>query len=354
LKHKKRIENLKKRLRQEKLDCIFINKKENVAYISGFEGENSSLLVTTSEEDFIITDPRFKQEADEDFSDFNVILPYGSVYNSIARILKKYRLKNLGFESEWLSYNHFLNFKKKLRRIDFLPKNNLVEDMRITKDLQEIDLIKRSVAIAKKAYLYAKMYINPKVTGEGLSALIDSRLRSYGASRPAFQTIVAQNPYSSYPHASATKTPFGTNSAVVVDMGAVYGGYNSDLTRILFLGRITKKFRHIYNILVTAQRLALEKIRPGIRANSIDSIARRYITKKGFGRFFLHGLGHGIGLEIHEPPKISKNSKVVLKPGMVFTVEPGIYIQDWGGLRIEDIVAVTEDGCEVLTDDIPK
>ncbi len=351
---KNRIAILKERLHRERLDCLLVNKIENVSYLSGFKGENSALLVTSSTEDFIITDPRFKEEAGEGASRFKLILPEGPKLNSMAKLLKKHKLKKLGFESDWLSYGRYLDLKKHLRGIELIPKRNIIENMRVLKDANEIGLIKMSTAIAKKSFLYAKERLSPKSTGEKIAAIIDNRIRICGGSGPAFDTIVAQNPYSSQPHAGATKNPLGRDAAVVIDMGAVYKGYNSDLTRSIFLGRITKKFKYIYKILITAQRLAIENVKPGIKASRLDIIARQYITKKGFGKYFLHGLGHGIGLEVHERPRISRGSNAILRPGMVFTVEPGIYIKGWGGLRIEDIIAVTERGYEVLTDDIPK
>ena len=183
---------------------------------------------------------------------------------------------------------------------------------------------------------------------------MDNHMRKSGAERPAFPTIVVQNPYSSRPHGPRNNLPFKKEMAIVIDMGACFKGYNSDLTRAVFLGKITSKFKYIYNILKTAQDKALKKVRPGARISQLDRAARQYIGKKGLGKYFIHSLGHGVGLEIHESPHIYARSKVRLKPGMVFTIEPGIYIEGWGGLRVEDIVLVTEKGFEVLTRDIPK
>ncbi|MFH1753172.1 MAG: Xaa-Pro peptidase family protein [Candidatus Omnitrophota bacterium] len=352
--YKLRIVKLKERLRREGLDCLFVNKRENISYLSGFNGEDSTIIVTSSSQDYILTDPRFREEAGEGVSSFNLVLPDGPRFNSIGKVLRKEKAKRVGFESDWLSYSRYSDLTKGLRNIDLIPKKGLVEDMRVLKEDEEIGLIKRSSNIAKRSFLYAKERVNSRSTGKRIAAIIDNRVRVCGGSGPAFETIVAQNPYSSQPHASPTKKPFGRDSAIVIDMGAVYDGYNSDLTRTLFLGRIAKKFKYIYNILIAAQRSAIEKIRPGVEASRLDNIARQYITQKGLGKYFLHGLGHGIGLEVHEGPRISKGSKSLLKPGMVFTVEPGVYIKGWGGLRIEDIVAVTQSGYEVLTDDIPK
>jgi len=308
----------------------------------------------SKKDDFIITDARFKEQAEKETPGFKLILIGGSRYDAVKSIVKKNRIKNLAFESDWINFTDYRLLKNKLKSAALLPSKDIIENLRIIKDADEISLIKRAVVIARKAFLCAKDRIRPGLNAEKLAVFIDNAIRREGASRPAFQTIVAQNPYSSQPHAVTTKKPFIRGSAVVVDLGARYKGYNSDLTRLLFLGRISSKFKLIYNIIKTAQRLAIDKARPGVRISEVDKAARQYIAKKGLGRHFLHSLGHGIGLEIHELPRISGKAKGVLVPGMVFTVEPGIYIPGLGGLRVEDMVVVREKGCEVLTGDIPK
>lgn len=352
--YKKRIEGLKKRLRQEGLDGLFTQKKENISYLCGFDSDSSGLIITTGGRDFIITDSRFEEEASTFSADFNVWPASPSRHATIKKIAEKHRLKKFGFESHNLSYSDFVNIKKLLKRSDLIPTGPLVEALRAVKDETELRLIKESISIVKKAYFHLKKEIGPRMSGQRLAAIIDNHMRLHGASGPAFQTIVAQNPYSSHPHCRATKKAFGNNSAVVVDMGAVYKGYNSDLTRAIFLGRITTKFRYIYNILKASQEKAIKIIRPGRCISDLDIIARQHIDSKGFGKHFLHSLGHGVGLEIHESPRVSVKNRGRLRPGMVFTVEPGIYIPGWGGLRVEDMVAVTEKGYEVLTNDIPK
>lgn len=354
MQYRRRIKTLKERLPKERLDGILVNKKENIAYLCGFEGDNSMLVITSEDRDYIITDSRFKEKAEEKLIDFNIRLIDGTRYAVINDVVKRSKIKRVGFESDWLTYSDFLCLKNRLKNVRLIPKKDLVEDLRIIKDYQEIALIRRSISIAKKAYSYAKEKVKSRLNGVRLAALIDDCMRRYGASRSAFQTIVTQNPYSSHPHGPSTDTSFGKDCVVLVDLGAVFKGYNSDLTRIIFLGRISTKFKHIYNILKVCQNKAFEKIKPGIKISEIDKAARQHITNKGLKSYFLHSLGHGVGLEIHEPPKISIKSKGVLRPGMVFTIEPGIYIKGWGGLRLEDMVLVTKDGCEVLTDDIPK
>jgi len=349
-----RIKLLKTKLQRDGLDALLISKRENIIYLTGLDIESSSIIITSGRKDIIITDARFAEEASEKKGHFEIALTNGSRYKIINRLLKKRRIKKLGFESNWLVYNNFLHLVKELRRITLVPKKYLVEDLRMVKDTDEISLLKRSVSILNKAFSRAKKRIAPGMTGADMAIYLDNLMRRFGAGGPAFETIVAQNPQSSRPHAKATAAPFRRGSAILMDMGACYKRYNSDLTRLLFLGRIPTKFKYVYNIIKTAQKKAIEAIRPGTRISELDKMARNYITRKGFGRYFLHSLGHGVGLEIHESPSISRKNSERLKPGMVFTVEPGIYIKGWGGLRIEDMVLVTEDGYEVLTDAIPK
>lgn len=351
---RKRIDALKKRLKKESLDGLLVTKKKNIIYLSGFDAENASLLITADGRDYIITDSRYSQLAQEDFSDFETKVIDGSHSKIINDIVRKRRVKNLGFESDWLTVTQLAGLDKRLRRAKLLPRRCLIEDLRIVKDDEEIALIRRSVSIMKRGFLYIKERVKPGLTGIRLAALIDNFTRIHGSERSPFQTIAAQEPYSSHPHAVSTDKPFGRSVSILIDAGAVYRGYNSDLTRLFFLARISSKLRYIYNIVKTAQRKAIDKIAPGARARDIDRAGRRYIEAKGFGKHFLHSLGHGVGLEIHELPTINKKSKAVLRPGMVFTVEPGIYIRGLGGIRLEDMVLVTEKGCEVLSDDIPK
>jgi len=354
MRSRKRVETLKKILRSKKVDAFLVNKKENVSYLCGCEIEDSELLITSKDRDFVITDARFKERAEEELSDFDLSLVDSSSYANISNIVKKGGIRSLGFESDWLAHSTYSGLRKYLKKTDLIPARGLVESQRILKDHDEITLIKKSVDITKKAFIYAKKIISPKLSGEKLASLIDNFMRGLGASRSSFQTIAAQNPYSSHPHGPSTIKPFGRNCAVLIDFGAVFKRYNSDLTRVVFLGRITTKFKHIYSILKKAQGLALKKVRPGVKISEIDRAARQYIASKGLKKYFLHSLGHGIGLETHESPRISVKNKGVLKTGMVFTIEPGIYIEGWGGLRIEDMALVTKNGCEVLTDDIPK
>ena len=349
----KRLQSLRKVLENNGLQALLVTKRENVFYLSGFRGEGV-LLIALDGEGYLITDPRFTQEADEEIKTFKTESTDGLWVKAVGKIVKRERIKRLGFESEWLSHSDFVRLSSGLGGIKPIPKQNLIEAMRMFKDKTELACLRKAASIIKKTFFYIKGVIKPELSGGTVAAEIDVFMRSHGAARSAFQTIVAGSPNSSCPHAPASKKKFAKNEAVLVDMGCVYKRYYSDLTRMLILGKISAKFKSVYKTVRVAQDKALKKIKAGVRISEIDNEARQHIANKGLGEFFIHGLGHGIGLEIHELPLISKKNRELLRPGMVFSVEPGIYIPGWGGVRLEDMVLVTETGCEVLTGDIPK
>lgn len=351
--NQKRLNLLRNKLTDNDLDALLVTKKENVFYLTGFHGEGV-LLITSKNNHHLLTDSRFAEEASLKHNEFKIDIVNDSFVKSLKNIAKKEKVKRLGFESEWLSYQGFRRFFSGLKGIKLVPKKNLVEHIRIIKDSCELDYITKAISIIKKAHLYIKNKVTSGETEEGLSIKIDSFMRSHGAEGSAFRTIVASGANSSHPHAISSSKKLSKGEVVLVDMGCVYKGYYSDLTRMFFLGKISDTLKSIYSIVKTAQNKALKITKPGVRMSTIDNEARQHIIAKGFGKNFIHSLGHGIGLEIHEQPVISKKDTSLLKPGMVFTVEPGIYIPGLGGVRLEDMVLVTKTGCEILTKGITK
>ncbi|NQT95730.1 MAG: aminopeptidase P family protein, partial [Candidatus Omnitrophica bacterium] len=225
----------------------------------------------------------------------------------------------------------------------------LIGKLRAIKDQQEVGLIKKAAAIAKKAYKSIKRELKEGKRETDIAGKIDFLVKKLGADRPSFETIVASGANASMPHAKPTAKRIKNSEAIIVDFGARLKGYNSDLTRTSFVGKIDKHFKLIYSIISIAQSKAINKIRPGVKISEIDKAARSYIVKKGFGKYFTHALGHCIGIDVHELPSINSKNHSVLKEGMVFSVEPGIYIPGSGGVRIEDMILVTAKGHEVLT-----
>ena len=342
-----RLKILQKKLSAEKLDALLVSRSINISYLTGFRGDDSWLLVTR-DKPFLITDFRYKEEVKRTAPQVELCITDGPIYESACKIVQRVRVKRLGFESRWLSYA----FWEKLRDIShgtgLVPVKDTVESLREIKDSSEIALIKKAVSITRKAFEYLEGILKQGISERELAIELDYFLKRSGARKGAYDIIVASGINSSLPHAPVTNKKLMPHEPVLVDMGVDYEGYISDLTRVFFLGKMDAIATKIYKIVFEAQRRAINKIKPGIKISSIDKAAREYIEKKGYGKFFGHAVGHGVGMEVHEKPHVSMRNDKELVPGMVFTVEPAIYLPKWGGIRIEDMAIVTEKGCEVL------
>jgi Xaa-Pro aminopeptidase len=229
------------------------------------------------------------------------------------------------------------------------PANGWIEQLRMVKSAAEIDRIRRSVETNSRAFELTVKRVRPGMKEQDLAAELEYRMRRLGAEKPSFETIVACGLRSALPHAQPTAAPLKRGELVVVDMGAIENGYCSDMTRMLFLGAPTMKVKRTYRAVLEAQLAAIDAVRPGATCSRVDAAARNVLKVCGLDRAFIHSTGHGLGLEIHEPPRIGKRDKTRLQPGMAITIEPGVYLEDFGGIRIEDTVVVTEKGCEILT-----
>jgi len=254
----------------------------------------------------------------------------------------------VAFEANFFTYSDFEALTSRDKR-RFLPVVGLVEGLRERKDAGEIKMIKTATATAERAFLRLKQIIEPGATEKEVADELEMLLRREGAGESSFPIIVAAGKRASLPHARPGEHRIRENEAVLIDWGARFNFYNSDLTRVIFMGKISKKMRRVYETVLEAQRRAIDVIRPGVEIKEVDRAAREYIVSQGFGLRFGHGLGHGIGLEVHEAPTIGPKSKGRLRVGMVFTVEPAVYIPGWGGVRIEDMVRLTRTGCEVIS-----
>ena len=348
LNHKKRLSGLRNAIRSASLDSILVTNATNVSYLSGFRGTDAVMLVT-ADAGYFFTDSRYIEEAKKEITGhLNVKLVSESIFASINEIVKTKKLKALGFESMDLPYGVANKLKGLLSKTVFVPVKNLVESLRSIKDQDEIDRIRKAVKLAKEVFEKAAASIRPGVSEELIKRKIELELIIKG-SACAFEPIIASGLNSSKPHARATSRYFKDNDFVMIDMGAKVDGYNSDFTRTIVIGRAQKRFLKIYETVSQAQRKAIDRITPGAKASDIDKAGRDHIKKNGFGKYFGHSIGHGVGMDVHEEPSISPSSKTRLAAGMVFTVEPAIYIPGFGGVRIEDMVLVTKSGCEILT-----
>lgn len=343
------IDKLRQELLRNKLEAILITNAVNVAYLSGFKGEGR-LLITPGKQ-VLIVDFRFKEQAVKETKSFRIWQgqSFCPPEKSISALLKKLKLKNMGFEASTFSYQFYRRLKAAVKSVGLVPTDNIVEQLRAIKSLQEIKLLKKAASLAIKSFTFAKGAIKPGKKEEEIARELQYFMRKSGAQECAFDSIIASGRRSSMPHAPISDRTFKRNEAVLLDLGCRIAGYNSDLTRMVFLGKISAKIKRTYEIVLQAQQLAISAVRAGAKIRQIDKIARQYIAKAGLGAFFGHALGHGIGREVHEYPSISPRNKDILKEGMVFTVEPGVYIPGWGGIRVEDMVLVTKQGFEVLT-----
>ena len=348
--YQSRLKKLRLRMTRHRLDGFLVAGKKNIYYLSGFLGDDSWLLVT-SERALLITDFRFREQAQKTLAPgYELQVRSSEPLNSkAAGLCREIALKKIGFEEHHLNYGEFSRLKKLLRKRELRPAGELVEELRMVKDLTEIDLLRESARRTVRVLKEEIKTLRSKMTEADLSRRITIDILKDGGT-PAFPPIVAAAAHGSQPHALPSSRRLGPGMMVLIDLGAGIEAYMSDMTRTFVWGEYPRRFKTIYRAVLGAQKKALRALRPGVPASAIDREARSYLEKRGYGSYFGHGLGHGVGLEVHEKPTISANSRDVLKEGMVFTVEPGVYIPGWGGIRIEDTVLVTDDGCEILTE----
>ncbi len=349
-----RIQRFLRCLVKENLDSFLVSSWPNVTYLSGFKGTESWLLVS-SKGLYFITDSRYAEEASNEAKGFRITLrDKRGVVEIVADLMRKLKLKKLGFEASVVSHAFYLRMERALGKPGIVPTDGLVEKLRELKDSGELALLRKSVDIAVRGFHYVREIIRPGMSEREAQGRLEHYTKSLGSEKPAFDIIIASGARSSMPHCRTDGTLIKDNQPVLVDMGVVYEGYHSDLTRPVFLGKMTPLHQKIHKIVRDAQLQGIKKAAPGVPAREVDTACRRTIERCGYGRYFGHGTGHGVGLEIHEAPTVSAKSPTVLAPGMVITVEPGIYLPGKFGVRIEDMVLITEKGHEVLTRDLDK
>jgi len=332
-----------------KIDALLVSAAPNIRYLSGFTGSNALLLVTTDSK-VLFTDPRYTLQAAQQCSCAVRIVKKMPLSAALAQNLGRRKLRRIGFEKSRLSYGDYELLKERLPLgAGLRPVGGAVDALRMVKSADEIARIRRSVQTNSDAFAAAVKMVKPGVSESDIAAELEYRMRLLGAERPAFETIVAAGARTALPHAQPAHNKLNANDLLLIDVGACQDGYSSDMTRMLFLGRPGPKIRAIYDAVLKAQLAALEVVREGVTAQKVDAAARRVLKAEGLEKEFVHSTGHGLGLEIHEPPRIGKKDKTRLQAGMAITIEPGAYIRGLGGVRIEDTVVVTKNGCEVLT-----
>ncbi len=351
----RRIRRLRKLLDERNLDALLVTYAPDQFYLTGAVLEDSAVLVA-GRTVVVLTDSRFDEQVDQQAPWARKELRSGGkgladlagqVVGELASV------QTLGVQGEHMGVSAFRKLRPKVRPAKVQPAGGLVTELRIRKDAGEVRQIERAVAAAESAYLELLKIIQPGMTELDLSAELVYRMCRAGASGPSFEPICAVGARGSLPHARPNATKVKASQPLLFDWGAKVGGYCSDMTRMHYLGRVPAKVREIHEIVLEAQVAACEAVAPGRKCSEVDAVARDIIAAAGYGDRFGHGLGHGIGLDIHEAPRLAPSDNRLLEPGMVVTVEPGIYLPGVGGVRIEDDVLVTENGGRVLTG-LPK
>lgn len=319
----------------------------NVRYLTGFTGSNAALLLTP-ERAILFTDPRYEIQAPME-SDCDVKIAKGAVLKQVYTWVKRLRLKSVAFERNRLSFAEYEDLKCDVGRIRLKPIDGAVEQLRMIKSPSEIATIRASVQLNSAAVAHALRRFRSSMTEVDLAAEIEFWMRRLGADGPAFDTIVASGERSALPHAHASDHPIGSNELLLIDVGAMVAGYASDMTRTHAVGKLSSKLRRMYNAVLESQLAAISAVKSGVSCSAVDRAARAVLRGYGLDKLFIHSTGHGLGLEIHERPRLGRQERTKLESGMVITIEPGVYQEGLGGIRIEDTVVVSEAGCEILT-----
>lgn len=344
-----RADKLRLQMAGMNLDALLVSAMPNVFYLSGFTGSTAVLLVTDSDM-HILVDPRYTVQARRECTASVHEFTGKPIEAAAAELLNEIHPRRVGYEASDLTVIGHRQLRAATEKsIRLRATTGILEQLRQIKDDYELSLIRTAAAIADSAFESVLMELQAGMSEKSVALLIDTTLRKMGADKEAFDTIAASGPNAACPHASPTDTIIRSGTLLKMDFGGRYNNYNSDITRTVCIGAPTRRQKDIYQIVKDAQSAAIDAVAPGVRGSDVDAVARNYIAAQGYASNFGHGLGHMIGIETHDGQAFSATSDAILQPGMVATVEPGIYIEGWGGIRIEDDILVTETGCEILT-----
>ena len=343
-------ENAEKIFHSKQVDAVILTSPANMRYMAGFCGEGYVYL--SEKKQFLVTDSRYTIAAKKESPDFETICyQAGGYYSALLQTVEEEHIQRLGFEDLNMTVAEYEKLKNELEGKDVIlvPLGNSVKQLRQIKEDWEIHRIRQAEAIGDRAFKRLLGEVKAGMTEKQVAARLEFFMKEEGAEGLSFDTIAASGPHSAMPHAVPTDRKLTKGDLLTMDFGCLYQGYCSDMTRTIAIGKVSEEQRKIYDVVKKAQETALAGIRPGMTGAQIDKLARNVIKKAGYGEYFGHALGHSVGLEIHESPNFSPREETVIRPGMVITVEPGIYVEGVGGVRIEDVVVITEDGCENIT-----
>ncbi|AKL85131.1 M24 family metallopeptidase [Bacillus atrophaeus] len=343
-----KLEKLRNLFKQLGIDGLLITSGTNLQYMTGFTG-SAGLAVISEERAAFITDFRYTEQAKAQVKGFEIIEHGGSLIQTAADTINDFGIAKLGFEQNSMTYGTYASYHAVVNSAELVPVAESVEKLRLIKSDEEIKILEEAAKIADDAFHHILTFIKPGISEISVANELEFFMRSQGADSSSFDMIVASGLRSSLPHGVASEKLIESGDFVTLDFGAYYKGYCSDITRTIAVGEPSDKLKDIYQIVFDAQVLGVQHIKPGMTGKEADALTRDHITAKGYGQYFGHSTGHGLGMEVHESPGLSARSSAVLEPGMIVTVEPGIYIPETGGVRIEDDIVITENGCRTIT-----
>ena len=332
---RRRIASLRERMQDQGLDALAVSSLHNIRYLTGFSGSNG-LCVVTKGRAFLVTDTRYVAQSRMEVKNCNRVITRDGLYEAIPRHRMLRGCRAVGFESDYVTYAQYRLMKRVVSGVSFVPTRDLVEGISLVKEEGEVESIREAVRISDRVFDEIIKSLKPGVEELEMSAEISYLHKTLGAEKDAFEPIVASGERGSLPHARASRKKIRNREMVTLDFGCTVKGYNSDLTRTVGVGSASDRARQLHAVVLEAQAEAIELARSGMAARDLDAVARNRIAKAGFGKYFIHSLGHGLGLQVHERPRVSSLSKEVLVEGSVITIEPGVYIPHFGGVRIED------------------
>jgi Xaa-Pro aminopeptidase len=347
----KRIHRLRRSFAAAKIDALLVTKPENIFYLSGFRGDDSFVFITPQAK-VILSDSRYETELRKSLKGWKVLIRSKgqTLAELVNALINKKGVHTLGFEPAHISYHQYRTLKRTLSVQKIKPCHRLIETLRLVKDAHELAQLRDAIRVAERSLaMLVEAHFNSPHTEKELADYLEYTMRTEGADEASFPTIVASAERSALPHAVSSKRKIKRNEPLLIDFGAKKGGYCSDLTRTFFLGKITARFRELYSLVREAQKLAISIIKPGVQIGAVDKQVRQFFQEHKVEKHFIHALGHGIGLEVHESPALIYTAQECFLENMIVTVEPGLYYAEWGGIRIEDMVRVTATGCEQMT-----
>ncbi|MBI4287060.1 MAG: aminopeptidase P family protein [Chloroflexi bacterium] len=347
----RRLHGVRDYMQERPLDCLIVTQIDNRRYLSGFAGSAGTLFIT-GKLAILATDFRYVEQAKLQAPQFEVLQIKGEMANWLPPLAASHNIKTIGLEAEDISYAAYTQLAEALAKTcsaHLISTQGVVAGIRAVKDKEELELIRRAVALGEQAFIHLTTFLRPGLSEKTVAWELEKYMREQGSDKMPFDIIVAAGTNAAQPHHHPSERPVQEGEPIIVDLGASFDGYGSDLTRTFYIGTPDDAYRKIYGLVLRAQQNAIDRIRPGLTGGEADGLARSIIEEAGYGAAFGHGLGHGVGMATHEEPRLGPGAAQTMRAGMAVTVEPGIYLPEWGGVRIEDDVYLTTGSPQIMS-----